>query len=414
MRDAVVIGAGFSGLVTAIRLAKAGRTVTLLTKGIGGIQLGQGTIDIFGYNPDRVTDPLAAVDAITDGGHPYAHFSGTEVAAAVRYLAELLPDVFVGDPARNVLLPTAVGALRPTALVPTSMAAGEVTDGKKYLIVGLARLKDFYPGLVAENLGRTPLPGGGSVTARAVTVDFVAREGEADSTGLNHARALDDPDNRRKLVALVKPHLAEGEVVGLPAVLGIHDTAAWTDIQTQLGVPVFEIPLPPPGVPGMRINEALTRLAKDAGVRVIVGNRVVDHAADGTTLTGVVVNSAGSKTGHAAKAVVIATGGFESGNLHMDSYGTVTEKTFGLPLANAEAPLVHGDYWGADQPLFKVGVAVDDAMRVVGSDGAPVFGNLYAAGGILAGATRWREKSGEGIALASAVRAADSILGEAR
>ena len=40
-----------------------------------------------------------------------------------------------------------------------------------------------------------------------------------------------------------------------------------------------------------------------------------------------------------------------------------------------------------------------------------VAGILFAlAGGILAGATRWTEKSGEGIALASAVAAADSIL----
>lgn len=413
MRDAVVIGAGFSGLVSAIRLAKAGRKVTLLTKGIGGIQLSQGTIDIFGYNPERVTAPLEAVDAVA-AGHPYEHFSGAEVAAAVQYLTELLPDMFAGDPSTNINLPTAVGAIRPTALVPRSMAAGELVDGKKFLIVGLARLKDFYPGLVAENLSRTPLPGGGSVSARAVTVDFVAREGEADSTGLNHARALDDAQQRRVLVDLIKPHLADGEVVGLPAVLGVRDLSAWSDIADQLGVPVFEIPLPPPGVPGIRINEALTWLAKDLGVRVIFGNKVDDHEADGSSLTSVVVNSAGSKTTHQTKAVILSTGGFESGNLALDSYGEVTEKTFGLPLANTEGPLLHGDYWGSDQPLFKVGVAVDDQMRVVGPDGSPVFANLYAAGSILAGATRWREKSGEGIALASAVRAADSILGEAR
>ena len=39
-----------------------------------------------------------------------------------------------------------------------------------------------------------------------------------------------------------------------------------------------------------------------------------------------------------------------------------------------------------------------------------MYENLYAVGGLLAGAIRWREKSGEGIALASALAAADSIL----
>ena len=74
---------------------------------------------------------------------------------------------------------------------------------------------------------------------------------------------------------------------------------------------------------------------------------------------------------------------------------------------------MHGDYWGDPQPLFTVGVETDETMLVRHPGGGPVYDNLYAAGGILAGATRWQEKSGEGIALASAVRAADSILAAA-
>ena len=51
-------------------------------------------------------------------------------------------------------------------------------------------------------------------------------------------------------------------------------------------------------------------------------------------------------------------------------------------------------------------------MRVVEPGGAPVYDNLWAAGGVLAGAQRWSEKSGEGIALGSAVKAADAIAKE--
>ena len=66
----------------------------------------------------------------------------------------------------------------------------------------------------------------------------------------------------------------------------------------------------------------------------------------------------------------------------------------GLPLAGQDAgELVHGDYWGAQQPLFAVGVGVEAPMRPVDASGAPVYPNLYAAGGILAGAYRWSERS---------------------
>ena len=48
--------------------------------------------------------------------------------------------------------------------------------------------------------------------------------------------------------------------------------------------------------------------------------------------------------------------------------------------------------------------------RVLDQAGLPVYENLFAAGGILAGAVRWREYSGEGIAAASALRAAEGAL----
>ena len=44
----VVIGAGITGLISAIRLRDAGDYVTLFTKGLGGLQLGNGTLDLFG------------------------------------------------------------------------------------------------------------------------------------------------------------------------------------------------------------------------------------------------------------------------------------------------------------------------------------------------------------------------------
>ena len=64
MRDAVVIGAGLAGLTAALRLAHGGAKVTLVTKGIGGLQLSQGTVDLLGYSDSgRVAQPLAGRSA---------------------------------------------------------------------------------------------------------------------------------------------------------------------------------------------------------------------------------------------------------------------------------------------------------------------------------------------------------------
>ena len=81
MSDVVVIGAGLAGLTAALRLARAGKSVTLTTKGPGGLQLSQGTVDILGYTPERVTAPLDAVAAVSSE-HPYASIGADAVAKA--------------------------------------------------------------------------------------------------------------------------------------------------------------------------------------------------------------------------------------------------------------------------------------------------------------------------------------------
>ena len=478
MSRIIVIGAGLAGLVAANRLADAGAKVTLLTKGLGGLQLGQGTIDVLGYRPQRVTNPILELSQsfgsttpdptttipdptttipeptttipeptttipepvegsptqassssanVVSGSanvgrgsanmsgelvHPYAVIGADAVHEGLAYLLKIVPDLLVGDAEANYQLPTAVGAIRPTCLAQPSMIAGHAAAGRRFVIVGLRQLKDFHPKLIAQNLARTDLPDGGRRTVRHLSVDLPAREPEVDSSGLTYARAFDDPAYRAKFASALKPLLAEGEIVGLPAVLGLKDANAWRDVAERLGHQVFEIPLPPPSIPGMRLNEALTARATAAGVRLVPGVRTITFRAADGRIAAVSIATAPAPREFEADAFVLATGGFESGALALDSYGNVTETLFGLPLAGAEGQLIHGDYWGAEQPLFKVGVAVDAGMRPLDANGVPVYSNLFAAGGIIGGSSRWAEKSGDGIALGSAVRAADEIAKE--
>lgn len=413
MRDAVVIGAGIAGLAATLRLARGGARVTLVAKGLGGLQLSQGTIDILGYSADRVDAPLDAIESHVAARptHPYTHFTPSYVGEAARWVRDLLgEDLLVGNPDTNVLLPTGVGALRPTSLYQPSMAAGIPADGREYVIVGLRQIKDFYPTLIAENLSRHRGADGQPIMARAEILDFEIRPGEVDTTSTNAARALDDPQMRARLADAIAPLVRDGEVVGLPAILGLNDPTAWKDLASRLGHEVFEISMQPPSVPGMRLNQALTALVKDEA-RFILGSQVTGIEVEDGRVRAVSISTAGRDTRIETKNIVLAAGGFESGAIDMDSYGTVTDTILGLPILGAEGQLLHGDFWGSDQPVFLAGLNVDDAMHPLDAQGRPVYSNVYAAGSNLAGATRWREKSGEGIALASALRAADEILG---
>lgn len=411
MKRVVVIGAGLAGLVAANRLAAGGARVTLLSKGLGGLQLGQGTIDVFGYGPERVTNPIRTVQALP-GTHPYTRIGADKVLTGLAFLKQLLPDLLVGDPEANYQLPTAVGAIRPTCLAQPSMVAGNLTANDRVVIVGLRQLKDFHPQLIAENLARTDLPSGGRAKVRHLLVDFPVRE-EVDTSGLSYARAFDDPGTRERFARTVINQLETDEIVGLPAVLGVHDPNAWRKVAEKLGHPVFEIPLPPPSVPGIRLNEALTAIAKAAGVRFVPGTRAFDFSASDGRITSVRIAVEPAGREFAADAFVLATGGFESGALELDSHGEVHETLFGLPLDGLDnVPLIHGEYWGDPQPLFDVGVRVGNDLKPLDASGAPVYANLWAAGGILAGSSGWAEKSGDGVALASAIGAADSILKE--
>ena len=62
-----------------------------------------------------------------------------------------------------------------------------------------------------------------------------------------------------------------------------------------------------------------------------------------------------------------------------------------------------------DQPMARAGLAVDDELRPLGEGGEPVHENVRVAGASLAGAEPWKEKSGDGISLASGHRAAELI-----
>lgn len=386
----VVVGAGISGMTAALMARRAGADVTVATFGFGGMQLSQGTIDVL--DVPRPLDGMAALPAT----HPYHTITADSIREGAKALAEYVP--LRGTVEESTTFPTALGSLRRTALYPESMAAGAVRKGdgdRHYVIVGISGLKDFYPRLVAENLC------GLNIQARAAAVELAA----PGDTALAYSRTLKEPGAAEGLGRKLAEIAESGEYVGIPAVVR---EAEWKRIQSACPNPVFQIPLPPPSIPGLEMNERLREACSQQRIRMFLNSKAVGLVAEGSRVTAVKVAVAGATKEVPADYVIYAAGGLDSGAIELDSHRELHDTVFGLPVAH-ENELLHGDFWGEPQPLYAAGLNVDEQMRPTGEKG-PVYTNLYAVGDMLAGAYRAREKSGEGIAIGSAAQAVASIM----
>ena len=404
--DVVVIGGGTAGLTAGTRLAEAGAKVAVLAKGHGSTHLSPGTIDVLGYMPELVASPSEALPRLIADApeHPYALIGTEAVAESLRWFADRiaagpLPDYgYVGGLERNLSLPTAMGGLRPSALAPSTFAGGDASGLRSVAVVSAPALREFHPSLCAANLTAA------GIDARGISIELALER--ADMSPLGMARHFDDPAWRGSFCAQLLPMLRTEEHVGLPAMLGLRDpAAAVADLERRLGRRVFEIPTLPPSVPGMRRYDALRAALRAAGGRLVLGAEVISHERSGDRVRAVSTHAAGHDLTYAADWYVLATGGFASGAIELDSHWLTHERVLELPLRGAAGP---GEprfvrEYLSEQPLARAGVAVDSELRAVGVD------NVFVAGASLPGAIPWREGSGEGIALGSGYRVAALI-----
>ncbi len=410
MTRVLVVGAGLAGLTCALRLADDGVPVTVVATGAGSLQLGGATIDVLGYAPARVSRPLEAFGALA-ADHPYTLLGRDRVVAATRWLVERLPALDLrGAADQNLLLASALGVARPTAIAPATIAAGDLRSGGQVVFAGLRALKDFVPALVAANVAAAD---GVAVETRAAEAQVDVR-GEADISPLGLARALEQPGELARVTAALRDAIGspDGARIGLPAVLGVdrHAEVA-AAVSDALGSEVFEVPTAPPSVPGIRLYRALTAELRERRARLIIGSTAVGAVRDGIRLTGLAAQVAGRTRAFPAEAVVLATGGLATGGIELDRDG-LREPVLGLHLAGDPGEVRYADGAFHENPSDRAGVRVDTAMRPLDADGNVVHPNLHAAGALLQGAVPWRELSGNGLALASGLAAAEAILSE--
>ena len=172
------------------------------------------------------------------------------------------------------------------------------------------------------------------------------------------------------------------------------------------------MPTLPPSVAGIRVYRTLRDALRRAGGRIVINAQAVGAERANGRLTGVRAVASQRERTYDARWVVLASGGWASGGLELDSAWGARETVFGLPVAHLPepgAPRFTPGYFD-EQPLARAGVAVDEAMRPV-RRATPR--TCSCRGATVGGAAAWREKSGDGISVATGYAAAETILKEA-
>lgn len=411
MRDTIVIGAGLSGLMGALALAEAGRKPMLLAKGQGATHWTAGTIDIWGGESSTSLREQLQQLINERPDHPYARAGIAGIEAALERFQALMEAArypYVGSLERNVLLPTAIGALRPAALIPSTMAAGDMRLGGEILLAGFHELRDFFPPLAADNLNSQ------GIAARGVYLTLPPIKRKLDFNSRNFAQLFEDAAFREHVGRQLRQLRGNATRIGLPAVLGLRDPlSVVADLQHLSGAQIFEIPTLPPSIPGLRLYTIFRDAIIKAGGRIQIGAEILRGEGADQQLKAVYSVAAARDYEQRANAFLLATGGIAGGGIRTDHTGAVWETALGLPL---RAPQGRGAWFAsrflneAGHPIYHGGIATNEHLRPIGADGQVLYTNVTVAGAALADCDPVRERCYSGMALATGWRAAQLLV----
>ncbi len=411
--DTVIIGGGLAGLVCGIRLQKAGKKCAIVSAGQSAMHFSSGTFDLLGRMPDgtEVTSPLEALKGLGDE-HPYSILGPEAVAKYAAEAPGFLEGCGVkveGSAEANTWRITPTGERRPAWLTLsdfTPLGSKDAKVGDKILIVNILGYLDFNTKFLADSFERQ----GAECRIASVRLEEMERlrKNPSEMRATNIARVMDRDDVWEKAAAQVKDLVNDEDLVILPAVFGLKDCSVIESLREAVGVRTMFVATMPPSVPGIRTQMALKAEFEREGGSFFLGDSVVEALfnEDGSVESVRTTNFGDIKI-HADN-FVLATGSFFSKGL-IATPDKIYEPVFGIDLITGEKrdDWFDRNFWKR-QNYMSFGAKVDKRLNVR-IDGRPVW-NLYAIGSLTGGYNALYEGCGGGVAIISAMAAADRIL----
>ena len=473
--DVILIGGGLSSLVCGIRLQKAGRRCLMVSAGQNALHFSSGAFGLLGSLPDgsAVQYPLEAIPSLP-AGHPYAKIGvgkiaeyaamapgffescgvhlvaaaaaadpataaapaaadpgaaaapaaadpGAADAAGVAVPASAGPGAAAAaaDPVlrsvRNGFRFTATGTMKPAwlamsevAFFPTEEALRD-SDGapvESALIVNFAGFLDFNARFIAEGLEKNGI----RCRLETVRIDDVERlrKNPSEMRSVNIARVMTREQNWKGFAYQVKELMKGEDMVVLPEVFGLGGELIPQWLSEMIPAKVTYVGTMPPSVCGIRTQMRLKEAFESAGGTFLLGDEVLDPEVEDGRVLCVRTSNLGSMR-LVADSYVLASGNL-FGNGLTAAPGEFREPVFGL---DVDYPQDRSDWYDPDffakQNYIGVGVKTDGAFHpyIAGR----VVENLYVAGSEVGGCNSLAEGSGAGVAIMTAFKVADGILG---
>lgn len=411
--DVIIIGGGLSGLVSGIRLQKAGKKCAIVSAGQSAMHFSSGSFDLLGRLPDgTIVDSPAEGMSRLASDHPYSVIGPETV---MRYAAEVpgfMNECGIkvkGSAEKNSWRITPTGERKPAWLTLddfTPLPEKDTRIGDNVLIVNIAGYLDFNTKFLAESFEKQ------GTRCRIIALKFEEmerlRKNPSEMRATNIARVMDREGVWEKAASQIKAALTNEDTVVLPAVFGLKEAEVTQKLREAIGVNTVFIGTMPPSVPGIRTQMRLKAEFEKAGGRFLLGDTVVDADFDEN---GKVMSVGTSNFGNIrmyADNFILATGSFFSKGL-IATPDKVFEPVFGIDLTFGEKRKDWFDrnFWNK-QNYISFGARTDSRMNA--SINGKTVENLFVTGSICGGSNLLYEGCGAGTAIITALVAADVIL----
>lgn len=410
--DTIIIGGGLAGLVCGIRLQKAGQNCAIVSAGQNAMHFSSGTFELLCRDEDgrMLSEPLKAINSLNEE-HPYKKIGAAKVSEYVHGLKVFFGEagaVLKGDEEKNGFMISPMGAVKQAWLALEDIHLLKSKDekiGEKILLVNFKGYLDFNIGFIAKSLEES------GASCRILNVDLPEisrlRSNPSEMRSVNIAGVMESEEVLKAFVAKVKANLEGEDTVVLPSVFGLKDNKAVEKIKSSFPVQVVFVGTMPPSIPGIRSQMTLKNFFESLGGTMLQGDEAIRAEIKEGRVSSVWTSNLGSLSLEADN-YVLASGSFFSKGLWATPHAVI-EPLFGLDVNYAEG---RENWYDKDffqtQAYLGFGVKTDAFFHPY-KEGV-VLENLYAIGAVLSGYYPIKSGCGAGVAIMTALFAADTII----